>query len=45
MIIYVFACLAYYLHSSEFLGKKEDIQEIHTLSIKLAKKFYGNDFD
>jgi hypothetical protein len=41
----IFACLAYYLNSSEYLGKKGDIKGIHTISVKLDKKFSGNDFD
>jgi hypothetical protein len=41
----IFVCWAYHLNSSEYLGKKGDIKGIHTLSVKLAKKYEGNDFD
>jgi hypothetical protein len=41
----IFACLAYHLNTEEYLKTKGDIRCIHKIAEKIAKKFYGNDFD
>jgi hypothetical protein len=41
----IFACLAYHLHSEKYLKIQCDGRCIHKFAERIAKKFYGNDFD
>jgi hypothetical protein len=37
--------LAYHLNTEEYLKTKGDVRCIHKIAERIAKKFYGNDFD
>jgi hypothetical protein len=41
----IFYCLAYHLHTEEYLKTKGDERWIHQIAERIAFKFYGNDFD
>jgi hypothetical protein len=43
--LFIFACLAYRLDTEEYLKAKGDARCIHKIAERIAKKFYGNDFD
>jgi hypothetical protein len=41
----IFACLDYHLDTEEYVKAKGDVRCIHKIAERIAKKFYGNDFD
>jgi hypothetical protein len=41
----IFACLAYHLNTDKYLKTKGVVRCIHKIAEKIAKKFYGNDFN